>query len=47
MYIRTQRALAVGVSGVWAQQVTRTLDRDKANQPKKIEKLFVWKGSEA
>lgn len=29
------------------QQVTRTLDRDKANQPKKIEKLFVWKGSEA
>ena len=40
MYIRTQRALAVGVSA-------RTLDRDKTNQPKKIEKLFVWKGSEA
>ena len=29
---------------IWAHQVTRTLDRDKANQPKKIEKLFVWKG---
>lgn len=29
---------------IWSKEQTRTLDYNKENQPKKIEKLFVWKG---
>lgn len=29
---------------VWEQELTRTLDFNKGNQPKKIEKLFKYKG---
>ena len=31
---------------IWEKSFTRTLDVNKENQPKKIEKLFVWKDSE-
>lgn len=30
---------------IWQKEVTRTLDTNKKNQPKKIEKLFVWNKS--
>ena len=29
---------------VWSQELTRTLDFNKSNQPKKVEKLFKYKG---
>lgn len=29
---------------VWSQELTRTLDYNKSNQPKKVEKLFKYKG---
>lgn len=29
---------------IWQKEVRRTLDANKNNQPKKVEKLFVWKG---
>ena len=29
---------------IWSKEQTRTLDYNKENQPKKVEKLFVWKG---
>lgn len=29
---------------VWSQELTRTLDHNKSNQPKKVEKLFKYKG---
>lgn len=29
---------------IWEQELTRCIDRDKSNQPKKIEKLFKYKG---
>ena len=29
---------------VWQKELTRTLDYNKNNQPKKVEKLFVWRG---
>ena len=28
---------------IWSKELTRTLDYNKNNQPKKVEKLFVWK----
>jgi len=28
---------------IWQKEVTRTIDRNKNNQPKKIEKLFIYK----
>lgn len=30
---------------IWRKEVRRTLDANKSNQPKKIEKLFVYKGN--
>ena len=30
---------------IWKKEQTRTLDYNKNNQPKKTEKLFIWKGS--
>ena len=30
---------------IWEKELTRTLDYNKENQPKKIEKLFVWRGN--
>ena len=29
---------------IWSQELTRTLDYNKSNQPKKVEKLFKYKG---
>lgn len=29
---------------IWSQELTRTLDFNKSNQPKKVEKLFKYKG---
>ena len=29
---------------VWQKELTITLDYNKNNQPKKVEKLFVWRG---
>lgn len=29
---------------IWSQKLTRTLDFNKSNQPKKVEKLFKYKG---
>ncbi len=29
---------------IWSKEQTRTLDYNKNNQPKKVEKLFVWGG---
>lgn len=29
---------------IWSKEQTRTLDYNKENQPKKVEKLFIWKG---
>ena len=29
---------------IWSQEITRTLDYNKSNQPKKVEKLFKYKG---
>lgn len=29
---------------VWQKELTRTLDYNKSNQPKKVEKLFRWRG---
>lgn len=30
---------------IWQKEVRRTLDANKNNMPKKIEKLFIWKGN--
>ena len=30
---------------IWQKEVRRTLDANKSNQPKRIEKLFIWKGN--
>lgn len=29
---------------IWSKEQTRTLDYNKENQPKKVEKLFIWRG---